>query len=118
MQVALTRAGPDLAVDGATACVSLVQGSGATLRVVGTPAAPGTASANYVKAATRTGGVWSYGTNGVAPCLAAETYPVTAADDGRRVQVSMARPGQLDAIFFSTTFTQSAQASSKAESTA
>jgi Flp pilus assembly protein TadG len=118
MQVALARGGSDLDVNGATICVALVQGSGGTLRVVGTPAVPGSPSSNYVKAGTRNSGAWSYSNNGTLPCIAGETYPVTDADDGRRVQVTMSRPGNIDAIFYSTTLTLTASASAKAESTA
>jgi hypothetical protein len=116
--VTLGRAGGELEVDGATICVALVQGSGGTLRVVGTPALPGTASADYVRAGSRSGGVWSYTNNGVQPCIANETYPVTVDDDGRRVQLTMTRPGKIEALALSIPFTEKADATAKAESTA
>ena len=116
--VTLGRAGGELEIDGATICVALVQGSGGSLRVVGTPASPGTPSANYVRAGTRSGGTWSYSNNGVQPCIAGETYPVTVDDDGRRVQVTITRPGRIEALALAFPFTEKADATSKAESTA
>ena len=53
-------------------CVSLVSGSPAA---VVSPAA-------------------SFSTTG-APCIPAETYPVTSADSGLRVQVTASRPGEI-----------------------
>ena len=80
---------------------------------------PGTASGDYVVAQTRGTGGWNAATNnGLQPCIAGETYPVTTDDDGRRVQVTMTRPGKIEALALSIPFTEKADATAKAESTA
>lgn len=90
----IERAAGDLTGPGVTVCVSLVQGSPAT---VVAPAA-------------------SFTTNGTAPCAAGETYPTTATDNGRRVQVRVSRPGTIElGVFPPVNFTITAAATAGAE---
>lgn len=60
-------------------CVSLVQGS---------PAAVVTPATTYSTA------------SGNGPCIAGQTYPVTANDPGLRVQVSASRPATIQLVVF------------------
>lgn len=76
-------------------CVSLVEGS------------PGVVVANST----------DYSTNGTSPCIAAQPYPVTTNDTGRRVQVTASRPGEIDLVLFgSYSFVMDVDATAKSES--
>jgi len=84
----------------AEVCVALVRGSPAT--VVTTTAHP-----------TAT---W-YSTEGGQPCDPDETYPVTGFDEGRRVQVRVAKPARIQlGVLPDITFTITTQATAKSES--
>lgn len=101
----IDRVGSDLRVAGATACVSLVRNS------------PGVVySADHVARATRTPTGWSYSTGG-APCIAGQTYPTSNADPGVRVQVTLSRPGEFEALFFTRPLTLTSSATAKSETT-
>jgi Flp pilus assembly protein TadG len=89
----IARAAGELGVPGATVCVALVQGS---------PAAVVSPAANY-------------STSG-APCDATETYPVTADDIGRRVQVSVTRPAEIETGFVQWDLTLTSASTAKSES--
>lgn len=53
-----------------------------------------------------------------APCFTDDSYPTTTNDPGRRVQVSVSRPGTIDlGVFPSVDFTISSQAVAKCETT-
>lgn len=84
-------------------CVALVEGS------YGSATVPLTVAnmAGYPKS--------NWTTNGSSPCIADETYPVNAADKGRRVQVVVSRPGKIEAIFMSWEVTIQTEATAKAE---
>lgn len=75
--LAVERSAGDLVTS--DVCVSLVQGSPAT---VVTPVT------NYSTAA------------GNGPCLPGQTYPVTANDPGLRVQVTATRPATIELVVF------------------
>jgi Flp pilus assembly protein TadG len=75
-------------------CVSLVQGSPATVVAV---------AANH----STTG----------QPCIAGQTYPVTASDVGLRVQVTATRPVTIELGLGSVQATINAKATAKAEGT-
>lgn len=82
-------------------CVSLVQGS---------PAAVVDGDAKYT-------------TNVVSgtptPCIVGQTYPVTATDNGRRVQVTATRDAEIDLVLFgSYPVTMDVEATAKSESNA
>jgi Flp pilus assembly protein TadG len=94
--IVVDRSDGDL--EDAQVCVALVQGSPAT--VVATSAHPTS---------------W-YATGG-APCDPDETYPVTAFDEGRRVQVRVAKPARIQlGVLPDITFTMTTQATAKSES--
>lgn len=83
------------ALVGAQVCVSLVEGSPGVVHT-GSPA---------------------YSTNGTAPCVANQSYPLSGTDVGLRVQVTASRPGQIKlAMFPDVTFTMSTRATAKSES--
>ncbi len=91
--LAVERSAGDLTAS--DVCVSLVQGSPAT---VVTPAA------TYSTAA------------GNGPCIPGQTYPVTANDPGLRVQVAGVRPATIQLVLFgSIDVTLQATATAKAE---
>lgn len=80
-------------------CVSLVEGSPATV----------------------VGGDAQYSTNVVSsspvPCIPEQTYPVTATDTGRRVQITGTRDDEIDLVLFgSYGFTMEAEATARSES--
>jgi hypothetical protein len=104
LDVTIARAGSDLEVDGATACVSLVRNS------------PGVVySTDHVARATRSCGSWSYTTGG-APCISGQTYPVSgAADIGLRAQVVLDRPGTFETLFITRDLNLTASATAKSE---
>ena len=77
-----------------TVCVSLVQGSPAT--VVAPAAAHSTASGNQ-------------------PCIVGQTYPVTANDGGLRVQVTGTKPATIDYVLGRMNVTISTAATAKSE---
>lgn len=105
-QLVIDRAAGDLSGSGATVCVSLVQGSpGVVVGPSTTPHPTPSAQTNYTTAS-----------DGSSPCVAGETYPVTSSDPGRRVQVSVSKPGKLEAIFFSVNLSLSSKATSHSES--
>ena len=53
-----------------------------------------------------------------APCIAGQTYPVTASDNGLRVQVTASRPATIElGVFGSYSVTISASATAKSEGT-
>lgn len=80
-QLVIDRAGGDLSGSGTTVCVALVTGSGSGV-AVRTPAS-------------------SFSSSG-APCIANETYPTTANDNGLRVQIVATRPAQIELGLFGT----------------
>lgn len=95
--IVVDRSDGDL--EDAQVCVALVEGSPAT--VVTTPAHPSVS--------------W-YATSG-APCDPDETYPVTGFDEGRRVQVRVAKPARIQlGVLPDITFTMTTQATAKSES--
>ena len=78
-------------------CVSLVEGSGATLTVVN--------------------GSSNYSTSGSSPCIPGQTYPVTSNDAGRRVQVTAAKPAEINlALFGKQTIQINVDATARSES--
>lgn len=82
----------------AQVCVSLVQGSPA--QTVSTP-----------------GGAANFSTrSGAQPCIPNETYPITATDNGRRVQVTAARPDRIELLFVGYPVTLRAAGTVRAES--
>lgn len=82
----------------AQVCVSLVQGSPAA-----TVSSPGGAARFSTRSDT-------------LPCIEGETYPVTANDNGRRVQVTATRPDQIDVLFGEIPLVLRAQGTVRAES--
>ena len=97
----LARSDGLLSVTGATVCISLVEGSGTGgVYVVSGPFAP----AAYT---TRSDG---------KPCDAAETYPTTLYDLGRRVQVRITRPANIETGLSSWKITLNANTTVKSES--
>jgi Flp pilus assembly protein TadG len=110
-QVVVDRASGDLdlSASGQSVCVSLVEGSsgaGNGVLVVSPSSNPPTANVQS-----------SYTTrsDGSSPCDSAETYPTTATDQGRRVQVRVSRPGKLEAVAFTVTMTLTSKATSRYE---
>jgi len=90
-----------LDASGVTICISLVEGSGTGgVYVVSGPFAP----AAYT---TRTDG---------KPCDATETYPTTLYDLGRRVQVRLTRPANIETGLSSWKITLNANTTVKSES--
>lgn len=80
-------------------CVSLVTGSPGA--VVTTPGG----AANFTTKSDLT------------PCIAGETYPVTASDNGQRVQVVATRTGdEINALFVTWPLTLTARATVRSES--
>lgn len=91
--LAVERSAGDLVAS--EVCVSLVQGSPATV------VAP---ASTYSTAA------------GNGPCIPGQTYPVTTNDTGLRVQVTGARPASIELVVFGRmSLTLSAAATAKAE---
>ena len=81
----------------ADVCVSLVEGSGASLVVVDSDP--------------------KFSTDGTDPCIPGQTYPVTPNDVGRRVQVTATKQATIDLILFgSHDVTMDADATAKSES--
>ena len=81
----------------ADVCVSLVEGSGASLTVVDNDS--------------------NFSTDGTNPCISGQTYPVTTNDPGRRVQVTATKDATIDLILFgSHDVTMNADATAKSES--
>lgn len=109
LDVMIERAGSDLEVEGAEACISLVRSSPAIVY-----------SNGHVARATRTSSGWSYDNNGGAPCIVGQTYPIPMpnsgfADIGLRVQATLSRPGQFETLFLRRDLDLTAQATAKSE---
>lgn len=117
-EVAKERVGSDLGTS-YTVCVSLVEGtgpSGATATAVISPPAGHTASEYNLRTVSVNSSV---STSNPGPCVPSETYaPYNASSDkGRRVQVLVSRPSQIQSILFTMSLTLSASATAKSEST-
>lgn len=90
-------------------CVALVEGSGGTLSVVATPN-PATSYS--------TGRAAAPGVSAIAagqPCIPGETYPLTASDNGRRVQVTAHNPESIELLFDDIFVMLKGQATAKSE---
>jgi Flp pilus assembly protein TadG len=112
-QLVISRASNDLNVPSANVCVSLVEGSagsGGGVYVVGPTSNPATPNAATSYTTLTTGGA-------ATPCDTTETYPLTANDLGRRVQVRVRRGATLQAVMFSMNLTLTANATVKYEGT-
>ena len=100
LAVARDRSGNDLNISGATICVALVTGNPAA---VYTPSGgtPYFYSASYP---------FSSSSGAAAPCFSDGN-----TDGARRVQVSVTRPGKLEAVLFTQTLTLRSQADGRFE---
>lgn len=87
-----------------TVCVAMVEGSAGSTT---TPLA-------VVTTSSPPHGSTYFSTTGSA-CIAGETYPVSDDDPGRRVQVVVAKPGKIEALFATWNVTLQTEATAKSE---
>jgi Flp pilus assembly protein TadG len=98
------RSAGELGGTGTTVCVAMVEGTaGSTTTPLG-----------VITTTTPSHGVTYFSTSG-APCIDDETYPVTPDDPGRRVQVVVAKPGKIEALFATWYVTLQTDATAKSE---
>lgn len=92
-------------LESADICVSLVEGSDASLTVhdeSGADPAKNTA--------------WFTSDPSGEPCIPGQAYPVSSSDDGLRVQITARQPAQIDLILFGQfTVTMSSTATARSE---
>jgi Flp pilus assembly protein TadG len=101
--IIIARSDNELGGAGTTVCVALVEGSSGNGTYPLTVVSTGTRPTSY------------FSTTGGTPCITDETYPVGPDDPGRRVQVVVTRPGEIETLFYSWTVTLETEATAKAE---